>query len=151
MKSVTKRTQTSLGIWLGRLRNKLTTGNPLPPRIEPPGYRHRLAVPVDVVEGVTVVAGFDVGARGCCPRSQNDTAQQGRAEWRADHLRHPGRFPESRSQADPDEHRRGRWAGTDQRHAVAGVFHAHVHLERAMVIGNTHFQQMSVKGFEKRP
>ncbi|MCC6208793.1 MAG: hypothetical protein IT488_11660 [Gammaproteobacteria bacterium] len=31
-----------LGISLGRLRNKLTAGNPLPPRIEPPGCRHRL-------------------------------------------------------------------------------------------------------------
>lgn len=31
-----------LGISLGRLRNKLTAGNPLPPRIEPPGCRNRL-------------------------------------------------------------------------------------------------------------
>lgn len=31
-----------LGISLGRLRNKLTAGDPLPPRIEPPGCRHRL-------------------------------------------------------------------------------------------------------------
>ena len=31
-----------LGISLGRLRNKLSAGNPLPPRIEPPGCRHRL-------------------------------------------------------------------------------------------------------------
>ncbi len=31
-----------LGISLGRLRNKLTAGNPLPPRIQPPGCRHRL-------------------------------------------------------------------------------------------------------------
>lgn len=31
-----------LGITLGRLRNKLTAGNPLPPRIQPPGCRHRL-------------------------------------------------------------------------------------------------------------
>lgn len=31
-----------LGISLGRLRNKLTAGNPLPPRIEPPGCRRRL-------------------------------------------------------------------------------------------------------------
>ena len=31
-----------LGISLGRLRNKLFAGNPLPPRIEPPGCRHRL-------------------------------------------------------------------------------------------------------------
>ncbi|MCC6206899.1 MAG: hypothetical protein IT488_01920, partial [Gammaproteobacteria bacterium] len=31
-----------LGITLGRLRNKLTAGSPLPPRIEPPGCRHRL-------------------------------------------------------------------------------------------------------------
>jgi hypothetical protein len=31
-----------LGISLGRLRNKLCAGNPLPPRIEPPGCRHRL-------------------------------------------------------------------------------------------------------------
>ena len=28
-----------LGISLGRLRNKLCAGNPLPPRIEPPGCR----------------------------------------------------------------------------------------------------------------
>lgn len=31
-----------LGISLGRLRNKLTAGSPLPPRIQPPGCRHRL-------------------------------------------------------------------------------------------------------------
>jgi hypothetical protein len=31
-----------LGISLARLRNKLTAGDPLPPRIEPPGCRQRL-------------------------------------------------------------------------------------------------------------
>jgi hypothetical protein len=31
-----------LGVSLGRLRNKLTAGNPLPPRIQPPGCRKRL-------------------------------------------------------------------------------------------------------------
>ncbi len=31
-----------LGISFGRLRNKLTAGSPLPPRIQPPGCRHRL-------------------------------------------------------------------------------------------------------------
>ncbi len=31
-----------LGISLGRLRNKLCAGKPLPPRIQPPGCRHRL-------------------------------------------------------------------------------------------------------------
>lgn len=31
-----------LGISLGRLRNKLSAGNPLPPRIQPPGCRNRL-------------------------------------------------------------------------------------------------------------
>ncbi len=31
-----------LGISLGRLRNKLSAGNPLPPRIQPPGCRGRL-------------------------------------------------------------------------------------------------------------
>ena len=31
-----------LGISIGRLRNKLTAGCPLPPRIEPPGCRYRL-------------------------------------------------------------------------------------------------------------
>jgi hypothetical protein len=31
-----------LGISLGRLRNKLCAGSPLPPRIQPPGCRHRL-------------------------------------------------------------------------------------------------------------
>jgi hypothetical protein len=31
-----------LGISLARLRNKVSAGNPLPPRIEPPGCRHRL-------------------------------------------------------------------------------------------------------------
>ncbi len=31
-----------LGISLGRLRNKLTAGSPLPPRIQPPGCRKRL-------------------------------------------------------------------------------------------------------------
>ena len=31
-----------LGISVGRLRNKLTAGDPLPPRIQPPGCRHRL-------------------------------------------------------------------------------------------------------------
>ena len=31
-----------LGISLGRLRNKLCAGSPLPPRIKPPGCRNRL-------------------------------------------------------------------------------------------------------------
>ena len=31
-----------LGISLGRLRNKLSAGSPLPPRIQPPGCRNRL-------------------------------------------------------------------------------------------------------------
>ena len=31
-----------LGISLGRLRNKLCAGQPLPPRIQPPGCRNRL-------------------------------------------------------------------------------------------------------------
>ena len=31
-----------LGISIGRLRNKLTAGSPLPPRIQPPGCRNRL-------------------------------------------------------------------------------------------------------------
>ena len=31
-----------LGISLGRLRNKLCAGSPLPPRIQPPGCRNRL-------------------------------------------------------------------------------------------------------------
>ena len=31
-----------LGISLGRLRNKLSAGSPLPPRIQPPGCRSRL-------------------------------------------------------------------------------------------------------------
>jgi hypothetical protein len=31
-----------LGISLGRLRNKLSAGHPLPPRIQPPGCRNRL-------------------------------------------------------------------------------------------------------------
>jgi hypothetical protein len=31
-----------LGISLGRLRNKLSAGQPLPPRIQPPGCRSRL-------------------------------------------------------------------------------------------------------------
>lgn len=31
-----------LGISLGRLRNKLGAGSPLPPRIQPPGCRNRL-------------------------------------------------------------------------------------------------------------
>lgn len=31
-----------LGVSLGRLRNKLTEGSPLPPRIQPPGCRNRL-------------------------------------------------------------------------------------------------------------
>jgi hypothetical protein len=31
-----------LGISLGRLRNKLCAGSPLPPRIRPPGCRNRL-------------------------------------------------------------------------------------------------------------
>jgi len=31
-----------LGVSIGRLRNKLTAGSPLPPRIQPPGCRNRL-------------------------------------------------------------------------------------------------------------
>ena len=31
-----------LGISLGRLRNKICAGSPLPPRIQPPGCRNRL-------------------------------------------------------------------------------------------------------------
>ena len=31
-----------LGVSIGRLRNKLSAGSPLPPRIQPPGCRNRL-------------------------------------------------------------------------------------------------------------
>ena len=31
-----------LGVSIGRLRNKLSAGSPLPPRIQPPGCRSRL-------------------------------------------------------------------------------------------------------------
>lgn len=31
-----------LGVSIGRLRNKLSAGHPLPPRIQPPACRHRL-------------------------------------------------------------------------------------------------------------
>jgi hypothetical protein len=31
-----------LGVSIGRLRNKLSVGSPLPPRIQPPGCRNRL-------------------------------------------------------------------------------------------------------------
>ena len=31
-----------LGISIGHLRNKVSAGHPLPPRIQPPGSRHRL-------------------------------------------------------------------------------------------------------------
>jgi hypothetical protein len=42
-----------LGISIGRLRNKLTAGSPLPPRIQPPGCRNRLWLRVGrVSEGI---------------------------------------------------------------------------------------------------
>lgn len=87
-------------------------------------------IPVDVIEGVPPVTGLGVGARGCGQRAQGDTAQQRRAERRAHHLRYPGRLPEPGPEADPDEHRRRRRTGADQRHAVPSILHPHVHLQR---------------------
>ena len=63
-----------LGVSLGRLRNKLCAGNPLPPRIEPPGCRHRLWPCQGVhewLEQFTVC----VGDR---PQSRNQPTRRGR-------------------------------------------------------------------------
>lgn len=63
-----------LGISLGRLRNKLCAGNPLPPRIEPPGCRHRLwpcQAVHDWLEQFTIsVADW--------PQSSNERSRRGR-------------------------------------------------------------------------
>ena len=81
---------------------------------------------MDVIEGIPVVAGLDVGARRCGQRAQGDTTQQGGAERGAHHLRYPGRLPESRPEANADEYRRWSRTGADQRHAVPGILHPHV-------------------------
>jgi hypothetical protein len=63
-----------LGISLGRLRNKLCAGNPLPPRIEPPGCRHRLW-PCQAVHEWLEQFTVDVGDR---PQSRNQPTRRGR-------------------------------------------------------------------------
>ena len=63
-----------LSISLGRLRNKLCAGNPLPPRIEPPGCRHRLW-PCEAVHDW--LEQFTISVLDC-PRSGNEPGRRGR-------------------------------------------------------------------------
>jgi hypothetical protein len=63
-----------LGISLGRLRNKLCAGNPLPPRIEPPGCRHRLW-PCQAVHDWLEQFTVSVGDR---PQYRNQPTRRGR-------------------------------------------------------------------------
>ena len=71
-----------LGITLGRLRNKLCAGSPLPPRIQPPGYRNRLwpcQAVHDWLEQFTVTA-VDPIAHNSPPRRRGrPTRQEARA------------------------------------------------------------------------
>ena len=73
-----------LGISLGRLRNKLSAGQPLPPRIQPPGCRNRLwcCEAVDdwlarfTVEGIEPAQSQPVKPRGR-PTKQSGRAHRG--------------------------------------------------------------------------
>lgn len=71
-----------LGISLGRLRNKLCAGSPLPPRIQPPGCRNRLwpcQAVHDWLEQFTITVS-DPAAHDPKPRSRGrPTKQEARA------------------------------------------------------------------------
>ena len=67
-----------LGISLGRLRNKLCAGSPLPPRIQPPGCRNRLwpcQAVHDWLEQFTVTVA-DPAARNSPPRRRGRSTKQ---------------------------------------------------------------------------
>ena len=67
-----------LGITLGRLRNKLCAGSPLPPRIQPPGCRNRLwpyQAVHDWLEQFTVTVA-DSTARNSPPRRRGRPTKQ---------------------------------------------------------------------------
>lgn len=67
-----------LGISLGRLRNKLCAGSPLPPRIQPPGCRNRLwpcQAVHDWLEQFTVTV-TDPAARDAEPRHRGRPTKQ---------------------------------------------------------------------------
>lgn len=71
-----------LGISLGRLRNKLCTCSPLPPRIQPPGCRHRLWPCQAVHDWLEqfIVTESELVARGSQPRRRGrPTKQEARA------------------------------------------------------------------------
>ena len=87
-----------LGISLGRLRNKLCAGNPLQPRIEPPGCRHRLwpsqAVP-DWLEQFTI----SIVDR---PQSGNEPRRRGRPTKQEERSRRPRASDDEPAVAFPD-------------------------------------------------
>ena len=67
-----------LGITLGRLRNKLCAGSPLPPRIQPPGCHNRLwpcQAVHDWLEQFTVTVA-DPAARNSPPRRRGRPTRQ---------------------------------------------------------------------------
>lgn len=74
-----------LGISVGRLRNKLCAGSPLPPRIKPPGCRNRLW-PYQAVhewlEQFTILASTPVVHDSKSKRRGRPTKQEVRARQR---------------------------------------------------------------------
>lgn len=74
-----------LGISVGRLRNKLCAGSPLPPRIQPPGCRNRLWPCYAVhewLEQFTISASAPVEHDSGCKRRGRPTKQEVRARQR---------------------------------------------------------------------
>ena len=72
-----------LGISLGRLRNKLCAGSPLPPRIQPPGCRTRLwpsQAVHDWLEQFTVTVAGPVTLHSEPRRRGRPTKREGRVE-----------------------------------------------------------------------
>jgi len=71
-----------LGISLGRLRNKISAGSPLPPRIQPPGCSNRLwpcQAVHDWLEQFTVAAAIPVAHDSPPRRRGRPTKQEARA------------------------------------------------------------------------
>ena len=71
-----------LGISLGRLRNKLCAGNPLPPRIQPPGCRNRLW-PCQAVHNWLEQFTISVAESGACDTKPRGRGRPSKQEMRA--------------------------------------------------------------------
>ena len=74
-----------LGVSIGRLRNKLSAGSPLPSRIQPPGCRNRLW-PREAVhawlEQFLITSANESGGQKSCGRRGRPTKQEARARCR---------------------------------------------------------------------